>query len=274
MNLVVASVLAGLAALATSLLLENVAPTPTPAPRSAAVLAPSVFLAGASVMVAADGTCHTATDAGMPLLGAGAPLTGAPPRSSVAADEGAPAELINEVGEETVAVDPPPGGSCGGHLGEAIADAAPPPVIPKTLPAREPEVARSEPAAASAEVPRPAAKPRPRRAKPPAEALTAWWPARKADALNVLFVGEAAFGSAISILTDGTFDNADSANAHIEVKDAAGRRMSRRWQLATNRKMLLLPVEAGVYTVSIRSELADAQSRQTATASSGVVYVR
>lgn len=225
-------------------------------------------------MVAADGTCHTTTDAGMPLLGAGAPPADISRGPDMAASEGAAPEVINEVVEEAVVADRPAGGSCGGHLDQAIAVAAPSPVIPDTLPAREPEVARSEPATAPAESPRPAAKPRPRRAKPPTEPLTAWWPAPKADALNVLFVGEAAFGSAISILTDGTFDNADSANTHIEVKDAAGRRMNRRWQLATNRKMLLLPVEAGVYTVSIRSELADAQSRQTGTASSGAVYVR
>lgn len=139
----------------------------------------------------------------------------------------------------------------------------------------EPEVAVVEPKKPEAErKPAPKSKPKPKPVLPPKEPLTAWWPARKADALNVLFVGEASFGSAISVLTDGQFENADSANERIEVRSSDGTIVKNRWRLATNRQMLLLIVEPGVYTVSIQSELKDAKGRQVSAASSGKVYVR
>lgn len=261
MNRAAAAACVGLAALATFLTLKIVLPTPVP--RVVAGLQPTVFLTGASVMIAVDGSCPVATDVHMPLLG-----------TAILEDEAlVPAEL------EVATEDPLPGGSCGGDLDVAIADAAAASTDEDGLPAPGLDIAASESPAALAATPvvaspRLSEKSHAQRTPPQAEALTAWWPARKPDAFNVLFVGEAAFGSAISILTDGRFDDADSANAHIEVQDAAGRRVRRRWQVATNRKMLLLPVKAGIYSVSIRSEFADAQGRQTGTASSGAVYVR
>lgn len=189
-------------------------------------------------------------------------------------------------------VAPPLGGSCGTrHVAETDDAGTAPANEPNTpeheLEAPQPPKQRTE-VATSAVIPEPsneaskavvaipprAKKQKAQRVQPPKEPLTAWWPARKPDGLNVLFVGEAAFGSAISVLTDGHFDKAESANQHIKVRSASGTVISGRWQVSKNPQMLLLVVAPGVYKVSIQPELVDAGGRQAGAASSGLVYVR
>lgn len=299
MNIVSAAALAGFAALVTVWILAF--QTAPPIPASSFVAHGSAFLADREVLLAAAGSCQTRTDVDDPLLGEGD--AGAADATPVATTAEASLEA-STVGVEASTVAPVPGteiattpipGSCGTRVAPEGGDAA---LAEKTgtdadgtnaaaapsetdvavnraeptrepVPAAEPE---PEPEPQSTPEPKRAAAPKP--VRPPKEPLTAWWPGRKADALNVLFVGEAAFGSAISLLTDGQFDSPQSANAHIEVRSADGALVDRRWQTATNRQMLLMLVEPGIYTVSIGPDFSDAKGRRMGAASSGQVFVR
>jgi hypothetical protein len=297
MNIVSAAVLAGFAALATVWILAL--QTSPSAPPPSVVAHRSAFLEDRQVLVAAAGSCQTRTDVGESLLGEGdagaddpAPVATAPDPALEASTTALEAPTAAPVPESEIATAPIPG-TCGTRASPESGDA----VLAETIGAdadgsnaaatpSETDVAvdRAEPtreAAPAAETepqlrlaPEPRRRAAPKPVRPPKEPLTAWWPERKADALNVLFVGEAAFGSAISLLTDGQFDSAESANAHIEVRSAGGAVVDRRWQVATNRQMLLMLVEPGVYTVSIKPDFSDAKGRTAGTASSGQVYVR
>jgi hypothetical protein len=240
----------------------------------------SAFLDGASIQVAVDGNCGTQADVSGSLVGGTADAGESPATSSpisaiaTASAEEAPAGASTK--QEEIA--PPPGGTCGGHLEAALAEAAGASPAPAhgassaaPAPAKENPVQKVRAPVVAAAAP---AKPKPRRVQAPQVPPTAWWPASKTEGLNVLFVGEAAFGSAITVLTDGRFANADSANAHIHVRGPNAARVERRWQVATNPRMLLLPVAPGIYTVSIEPQFADASGRQLGSAPSGSVQVR
>jgi outer membrane biosynthesis protein TonB len=160
--------------------------------------------------------------------------------------------------------------------------AAPPPP-----PAPEPAAAAPEPKAEPAPAPKPKAEAKPKpapkaAAKPksaapkqaPAEAKVAWWPAKAAGKLNVVYAGEASFTKAIALMFDGQFDNADGANANIKVTPKKGGEVKGKWMVANgNKSMLLLNVDPGLYNVEIGSGLADKGGRAVSAASSGAVFV-
>lgn len=279
MNIVSASALAGLAALATIWALTPDGPTPVAAPTGSLPVS-GAFLEGRSVLLAVDGTCETRTDVGGSLLSSNGTdvevMTDAELDVAGTPEPEPPVEAAVEA-----AMNAPIAGTCGGQpvggetdAGVAMAEGATDEPSTDQAVGDEPDVAMLEPEPRPTPAPVAPSKPKPQRAEPPKEPLTAWWPTARTDALNVLFVGEASFGSAISVLTDGRFDNTESANASIQVRHANGKTVNRRWQLATNRQMLLLPVQPGVYTVSIQPELTDAQGRRAGSASRGRVYVR
>ena len=306
MNNLSAFALAGIVAMGTVWALKTFR---APSAPEAASLPQGGFLEHRYVLVAAAGACGTQADVAQGLIG-GETAEAAVAESmqaefaspSGASDAGStvpPAAAVEVAAPEPVRV----GGSCSGMQAQAPAEAGLPadeelrdgglegaaaPDSAKISPIShdlEPDpMPEPEPVSESKAEPASVAKPAPVRepkseakrsvVQPPKEPLTAWWPAPKAGALNVLFVGEASFGSAISVLTDGSFESAESANAHVEVRSVDGGKVDRRWQLATNKKMLLLVVKPGVYTVSIRSGLTDAQGRRMESESSGQVYVR
>lgn len=115
------------------------------------------------------------------------------------------------------------------------------------------------------------AKPKPS-APPPKDARKAWWPAGGAGKLNIAFVGEASFTKAIVLLADGAFENGSSADANIKVTKN-GEKVSTKWLVATNKKMLLLNVGPGKYTVTIGAGLKDASGKSVGASGSGPVYV-
>ena len=169
----------------------------------------------------------------------------------------------------------------------APAPAAAPAPAPEAAPAPEPAPAPAEVAAAPA--PEPASKPAPAPAPkpkavakakakapppPPKDATKAWWPTGGgADKLNISFVGEASFTKAIVVLADSDFADASSANANIKVTKG-GATVPAKWLLATNKKMLLLNVDPGKYTVTIGKDLKNGAGKTVGTAGSGPVYVR
>lgn len=297
MNIVSAAALAGFSALATVWIL-SFETSPSAAPSSVGAHR-SAFWEDREVLVAAAGSCQTRADIGESLLGEGDVV--AVEAASVATATELPLEAPPTDVEAPTAA-PVPGsematapipGTCGTRVALENGDATPADKtgadaegtngaaapsetdvgVDRAEPTRQPvHTTGTEPEPRS--TPEPKRKVAPKPVRPPKEPLTAWWPGRKADALNVLFVGEAVFGSAISLLTDGQFESAQSANAHIEVRSAGGARVDRRWQIATNRQMLLMLVEPGVYTVSIKPDFADARGRRIGIASSGQVYVR
>lgn len=277
--------MSGCAALVTAWVLRTAPPSRPPV--IAVASETSVFLADRYQQLVADGSCQMQSDAGTALL---APLPSDAPIEEAAS---APDAVAGPDAAVEVAASAPLGGSCGGHLepsAEHLAGSADdmtldPEPTPEVVDVEPPAVAASD---GGAEVAKKkvatetrrassaptADKPRPRRAQAPSQPLTAWWPASNADQLNILFVGEAAFGSAISVLADGEFENAESANAHVQVRTVDGARVERKWQLSTNRKMLLMSVGPGEYTVSIGADLSDAKSRTFGRTSEGRVFVR
>lgn len=113
-----------------------------------------------------------------------------------------------------------------------------------------------------------------RRGTTPSATNVAWWPSPRQGKLNILFVGGASFGSAIAVLTDGSFNSAELANRSITVRNATTHRtVSPRWVVATNKTMLLLAVAPGQYQVSIGAELVDAGGRDLSQSASGIVAV-
>lgn len=292
------AVLVVVSALATYWMLkgEDVLRAAPSAPAAAVVAEHSIFAGRPWLLVAEAGACNARSDASPSLMGASNGQQEIDPDRAVEDQtEAVAAEAIAASTPDSSPSSPTAqglGGSCGTqHLTaanpagtsaprESVAPSPPVEEPPTPAPSVEMDAPKSVPDSPKENVAVAAAPPRiPKKAKthrvqPPKEPLTAWWPARKAGVLNVLFVGEAAFGSAISLLTDGRFETAESANQHIEVRSAAGTRVDGRWQVSKNTQMLLLVVEPGVYRVTIPPELVDAQGRQVGTASGGLVYVR
>lgn len=116
------------------------------------------------------------------------------------------------------------------------------------------------------------------RAKPrvvvPESAKKAWWPAPVNGKLNLRYAGEAAFTGAIVLLFDGAFENSDGANQNIQVKDRSGRAVKGTWLVSANRQMLLFGAPPGLYSVNVRSGLADKGGRKLSVPSEGPVFVQ
>lgn len=302
--------LAGLAAAATCLVIRS-ASAGLLAPDVPALAESSVFVPQARVLELASGECQAVLDVGEGLLaGSGSddpflqvagedariesPAAGAVDEAGFDAPFEAAAESASADAGMPLEVAALDGGTCGPLFAAqddpealaaaeevdatAVADVRPPESPPgRNEVVASPEETRVAVASAPARAVKPAAAPAARvQPKPPAPVFsaTAWWPDRRPDALNILFVGEASFASAISILTDGRFDDGSEVDRYIDVRDRHGRRVPHRWRVATNPRMLLLPVDPGVYTVTIQAQLADVLGRQAGIAADGTVRVR
>ncbi|MEQ1439536.1 hypothetical protein AAG565_09235 [Fontimonas sp. SYSU GA230001] len=127
----------------------------------------------------------------------------------------------------------------------------------------------------------PAAKPAP--AKPdgagaaaPAPKLAQWWGPEADDRLSIVYAGSAAYTRAIVLMLNGAFDDTASIEQNVRVTDAAGKTVAGKWQIgANNKRMLLLPVDKpGIYTVSVKADLADRSGRKLGKAQKGPVRVQ
>lgn len=205
--------------------------------------------------------------------------------AETAPEEAAPADATAEAAAPTGDVDAS-GGDMGAPGVAAVAAApaeAPAPAEPaaaEPAPAAAPAPA-AEPAPAPApaqvaEAPKPAAKPVEKKKPAPAKPVGPWWGAESPNSLSVVYAGSAAYKKAVVLMLNGTFDNAESANKNIKVKDAAGKAVSGKWELgATNKKMLVFPVSKnGRYTVSVGSGLSDRNNRALGKKLSGAVQVQ
>lgn len=147
-----------------------------------------------------------------------------------------------------------------------VADAPKPETAPKIADA--PSRKKAPPSA-----PKATSKP-PMPKSAPAEARTAWWPAKVSGKLNLVYAGEASFTKAIVLLFDGAFDNGDSANQNVRVTTRGGEAVKGKWLVATgNRQMLLFNVGPGLYRLDVGSGMADKDGRAISAASGGLVFV-
>lgn len=163
-----------------------------------------------------------------------------------------------------------------------VADAPSPEAAPK-VPEAAPKVPEAAPKIAdaprrkAAPTPKPSSKPSSKPPMPksaPAEARTAWWPAKAPGKLNLVYAGEASFTKAIVLLFDGPFDNGDSANQHVKVTTGGGETVKGKWLVATgNPRMLLFNVGPGLYRLDVGSGMTDKDGRAISAASGGLVFV-
>jgi hypothetical protein len=130
-----------------------------------------------------------------------------------------------------------------------------------------------EPAAVATQVERtrPVA---PAKAAPKRAVRKGWWPASTGGALNVLSVAPGEYSKAIMVATDGRFDDAASAASSIAVVAADGSTVPPKWTVAANKKLLILAVSPGRYTVTISDGLKDADGKAVSKASFGPIEVR
>jgi type IV secretory pathway VirB10-like protein len=164
----------------------------------------------------------------------------------------------------------------------APSEPTPPPApAAEAAPVEKPVVAEkpaAKPAAKPATKTETAAAPAPGK-KPAAKrdvSASPWWQSSTGNGLRVVYVGSAAYKRAIVIMGNAPFGDAASAGKNIRVTDAAGKRVSGKWELgASNQAMLILPVaQAGRYQVAIDAALSDTQSRKLGTALKGGVQVQ
>ena len=152
---------------------------------------------------------------------------------------------------------------------EPAVPAAEKPVASESTAPAEPAPAPSEPAA-----PAKPSKPKSTTA-PRADALAQWWPsAPTSGRLNLLYAGQAAQSPAIALLFDSVFADASAAGTAIRVVDSQGKAVSGSWELASNRRLLMLKVKPGRYTVVVGSELANQRGQTLGTELHGPLYVR
>jgi hypothetical protein len=137
------------------------------------------------------------------------------------------------------------------------------PVGPEKAPARpRPRAAAKKPAHAAAA------------AAPATDAAAlAWWSPKVADALNLVYAGEASFSPAIVLLFDGDFEDPALANKVIRVTSDSGAPVPGQWVVATNKRMLLFKARPGRYQVKVGGELVDGAGRKIASAQGGPVTV-
>ncbi len=151
---------------------------------------------------------------------------------------------------------------------------APPAEAPQIAAVEAAPAPEAEAPAAVAEAPvAPKPAPRPKVFKKADGPLTTWWNA-SGEGLKVLFVGGAAFSSAIVVLTDGSFTDPAVADREIKVRRLDGSKVSGKWKLGPNNKMLVLQVPPGRYHVAIGAGLRDGSDRTIAQASDGAVFVQ
>ncbi|WP_051101804.1 hypothetical protein [Solimonas variicoloris] len=168
------------------------------------------------------------------------------------------------------------------------AEPAPATEVAAAAPAAAPEPA---PAAATEAAPAPAEKPA--AAKPAAKARPApakkagadakrdlnaspWWQSGSGSGLQIVYAGSAAYRRAVVVMGNGPFGDAGSANQHIRVLDANGKRVAGSWEVSANNKaMLLFPVARnGRYQLVVDAGLADAQNRTLGQSLKGSVQVQ
>lgn len=167
---------------------------------------------------------------------------------------------------------------------------APPPPA-KPAPKVEPPVAAVKPAAKpeakkTEEKKAPEKKPQEKKPAAPAKPETpaagprvpavAWWINQNPAALQISYVGSAAFKRAIVIMAGGNFASAAAADQHIAVLTPDGRRLSGQWELSpANRSMLVFSIpDAGPYQVIIGGAFSDQQNRAVGTTLRGSVQVQ
>lgn len=100
-----------------------------------------------------------------------------------------------------------------------------------------------------------------------------WWMASVPGHLNVVYAGRVAELSAIALMFDGAFANAEAINQHVRVTRQDGTPTPGRWALGRNPRMVLLPARPGRYEVSVGAGLADATGRAVKTTQQGPVVV-
>lgn len=166
------------------------------------------------------------------------------------------------------------------------AEAAPAPVAPAAEPAapatetpsasESPAASETVAAASEAAAPAPAKPRKPKAATAPrADALAQWWPsAPTSGRLNLLYAGQAAQSPAIALLFDSVFADATAAGSAIRVVDDQGRTVGGSWELASNRRLLLLKAKPGRYTLVVGADLANQRGQTLGTELHGPVYVR
>ncbi len=214
------------------------------------------------------------------------PAAAAPAADTAAADEAAPVDASAEPAADEASLDASDAGN--GDMGAVDVAAAPaaepaaeePPAAAEPPPAVEPAPAPvAEAPKPKAETPKPAAKPAAKPAEKkaaPAKAVSPWWGAESPNELSLDYAGSAAYKKAVVLMFNGTFDNADSADKNIKVRDAAGNAVSGKWELGpTNKKMLVFPVaKNGRYTVTVGNGLTDRNNRTLGKKLSGPVQVQ
>lgn len=202
-----------------------------------------------------------------------------------------PAPVANETEAAEAAIEDDPGlGEEPMELAESGDDVAETPAESTAVAMTEPAPAPA-PAAPAKPAPAPAAaKPAQKKSEPVAKpkaasstkpapaapAQTAWWASDEAPQnLSLVYAGSASYTRAVALLFNGIFQDTVSADAHLRVEDAQGKRLEGRWQIsAGNSRMLVFPVSrAGTYVVKVGTGLADGAGRSPARALQGPVSI-
>lgn len=146
--------------------------------------------------------------------------------------------------------------------------------VPTPEPTPGPTAKAAEAAPAAPATPAPARKPSARKSPPPK--LTQWWGPESPARLSIIYAGSAAYTRAIVLMFNGAFDDASSADRNLSVAGPGGKAVQGSWQVgANNKRMLLFPVDKpGIYTVSVKPELADRNGRKLGNSLSGPVQVQ
>lgn len=178
--------------------------------------------------------------------------------------------------QEQIAAAPEPSAATSPAPVESGTEQSPTPAAPQAEPAAP---AAEEPAAAPSEPPAAAEPAKPRKPKsataPRADALAQWWPSAPTPGrLNLLYAGQAAQSPAIALLFDSVFADATAVGSAIRVVDGQGHAVGGSWELASNRRLLLLKAKPGRYTIVISPDLANQRGQTLAAELHGPVYVR
>lgn len=108
------------------------------------------------------------------------------------------------------------------------------------------------------------------------DVISSWWPAadkQSADALNLVYAGEAASEKSVVLLFGSELDAA-GAGSHIQLLDAKGAPASGPWVAGGNPRILVhKDVKPGRYTVILMPDLADSAGKTLGHELHGPVYV-
>ncbi|MGQ0698326.1 MAG: hypothetical protein ACT4PZ_08790 [Panacagrimonas sp.] len=241
------------------------AKAPVAAPAPAAEAPPSELAAAPVADVAAPETVEGAAVTDEITEPASAPDIAVPETVEVAGAAEETMEVAPEPAAEVVVAAAPietPAGETESGVGQTKSAAVAPPAEPApAAPARveSNEAVRAEPAAAT-----------PSKLSTPAS----WWPAPRPGRLNLVYAGNLAGASSIVLMFDSGFAAADGADRHVQVTRSNGMPVVARWAVGKNRRMLLLPVSPGLYSVTVGPEMADAGGKTLGLPLSGKVLVR